>query len=107
MKTISFEPRVVGPIQILGPAKSALTGQPFRANRISASVAQSASSPFGFVTWSDEGTGEYAVWSLLRDSGDTKATPKLELSCRLLLGKGLDKSFFDVRSPRSGPRRRC
>lgn len=96
MKAISFEPRVVGPIQILGPTKSVLTGQPFRANRVSASTATSALSPFGFVTWCDEGTGEYCVWSLAREA-DAKAAPRMDISCRLLLGKGLDKTFFDVR----------
>lgn len=100
VRAISFEPRVVGPIQILGPARSTLGTHHFRANRVSASVSSASTSSHAFVTWSDEGTGEYCVWSLPKEV-DAKTPPKPDSSCRLLLGKGLDKAFFEVRYPRA------
>ena len=61
----AFQPRSTGPVDILGPSLSALTGQPLVMSHIVGSSDPSEEA-FHFFTWGDGNAGEYCLWSLTR-----------------------------------------
>ncbi len=62
-RTVSFEPRFIGNLSMLGPARGVF-GQPLRMTHISANTVADAADAFHLITWNDEGTGEYCVWTI-------------------------------------------
>jgi len=119
-KKISFDPRVVGPLAIIGPATGAFA-QPLKMTHISSSnnirstaqaspatpvnhnlrsVGQASPAapvnqrPFHFVTWNDEGTGEFCLWTIISNRKE-KETIQFEWCPRLLYPRGRDGAFFE------------
>ncbi len=147
VKRISFDPRVVGPLAIIGPATgvfgqtlkmthiassnnirsappcSSPSPTPYNASPTSYSYtakdlksgnpeqkkgkdtsnakagagAASAlnSKPFHFVTWNDEGTGEYGLWTIIANRRE-KETIQFEWFPRLLYPHIRDRAWLEV-----------
>ncbi|ELR23589.1 MYND finger domain containing protein [Acanthamoeba castellanii str. Neff] len=97
MKKISFDPRVVGPLAIIGPATGAFD-QPLKMAHISSSnnirAAPVNPKPFHFVTWNDEGTGEYCLWTIIANRKE-KETIQFEWYPRLLYPKIRDSAWLE------------
>lgn len=59
---VSYEPRTAGPLRIIGPAEGVF-GKPIHMTHIASNNILHSDS-FDFVTWNDEGTGEYCLWAI-------------------------------------------
>eukprot|EP01133_Synstelium_polycarpum_P006749 gene6749-7844_t len=78
-KIISFEPRKVGPLAILGPAKNVL-GAPYTGTHIAsnpAPIKNDKIDSFEYVTWNDDGLGEYCMWSVAKEVAVKNTLPAL------------------------------
>jgi hypothetical protein len=53
--------------------------------------------PFHFVTWNDEGTGEYCLWTIIANRKE-KETIQFEWYPRLLYPKIRDSAWLEVRN---------
>eukprot|EP01112_Ceratiomyxa_fruticulosa_P011072 TRINITY_DN2979_c0_g1_i1.p1 TRINITY_DN2979_c0_g1~~TRINITY_DN2979_c0_g1_i1.p1 ORF type:complete len:684 (+),score=109.95 TRINITY_DN2979_c0_g1_i1:105-2156(+) len=90
-KTISFEPRKIGPMTILGPAFG-VHKQPLRMTRISNNYSlKDDSELFHYVTWNSEGWGEYCLWRVTHEEGAVK----FEFVPRLVLPILPDRDWLD------------
>jgi hypothetical protein len=98
MKTISFEPRVLGPLAFLGPARG-IFGQPHRMTRVAASCLNTSADAFQLISWNDDSTSEYVIWTVRKEAG---AETSLETAFtyewlpRLLLSRALvERSWLE------------
>ncbi|KAF2068742.1 hypothetical protein CYY_009938 [Polysphondylium violaceum] len=69
-KRVSFEPRRVGPMAIVGPIKNSL-GQPYQMTHITSNPYPQFSEKvkaFEYVTWNDDGLGECCFWNIYKDT---------------------------------------
>jgi hypothetical protein len=60
---ISYEPRIAGPLKIIGPAQG-LFGKPVNMTHIAANPGVQHRDTFDYVTWNDDGLGEYCLWAI-------------------------------------------
>ncbi|GAM29245.1 hypothetical protein SAMD00019534_124210 [Acytostelium subglobosum LB1] len=67
--TVSYDPRKIGPLAIIGPAKNTF-GLPFCPTHISCNPTPRLDriENFEYVTWNDDGLGEYCLWNVSRES---------------------------------------
>jgi hypothetical protein len=94
-KFINYEARKAGPVCILGPGKGVF-GQPLLMTHISSNIYSPNSQSvdenyYHFVTWNDDGMGEYCLW---RISIPKDASPTFHYSPRTLVPR--DKSYLEV-----------
>jgi hypothetical protein len=104
-KLISFEARKAGPIAIIGPAKGAF-GQPLKMTRIisnanampsySPATEDSINEYFHFITWNEEGFGEYCLWRLHISKEKEHRVAKFECFPRLVNLRVCDKVWLEV-----------
>lgn len=69
-KRISFEPRRIGPMAIIGPIKNCL-GQPYQMTHITSNPYPHFTDKvkaFEYVTWNDDGLGECCFWNMYKDT---------------------------------------
>lgn len=62
---ISCESRKAGPLIILGPAKGYF-GQVLKMTHIACNSNRDVQEPYHYVTWNDDGLGEYCLWKVFR-----------------------------------------
>eukprot|EP01097_Dermamoeba_algensis_P008921 TRINITY_DN6139_c0_g1_i1.p1 TRINITY_DN6139_c0_g1~~TRINITY_DN6139_c0_g1_i1.p1 ORF type:complete len:605 (-),score=101.64 TRINITY_DN6139_c0_g1_i1:324-2138(-) len=102
-KVVDTNPRVGGPIQIIGPALG-VWNQPFRISHVAANIVCSdcfedeESDVFDLITWNDFGCGEYVLWKLKRGKagGVLGGSLKFEWYPRLLISKFFDKQWAEA-----------
>jgi hypothetical protein len=120
-KYINFEARRAGPVSIFGPAIGVF-GQPLRMTHIACNYSHMTtanttdsshgivSAPSGtvaaldifhFVTWNDDGFGEYCLWKLAHahgsvSSGASVTGPKFEYFPRLIVPKMNDRLWLSL-----------
>ncbi|KYQ90908.1 hypothetical protein DLAC_07781 [Tieghemostelium lacteum] len=72
-KKIHFEPRKIGPMAIIGPIKNTF-GKPYNMTHIAsnpfpyASVASEKVKAFEYLTWNDDGLGEFCFWNVYKEA---------------------------------------
>jgi hypothetical protein len=62
----AFQPRSTGPVDILGPSLSALTGQSLVMSHLVGAGDASDEAPVQYVTWGEGQMGEYCLWRVRR-----------------------------------------
>lgn len=102
--TIHFEPRTAGPICIFGPSIGAF-GNPLAITHIESNeYSTSNKNQFYFITWNDDGYGEYCLWHVIKSI----STPSSSSSSNFLflfrciprlLHSVFDQAWLEVRSP--------
>jgi hypothetical protein len=56
-----------------------------------------AGNSFHFVTWNDDGAGEYCLWSVARPLSEGENAYRFDYFPRLLTPRILDKAWYEVR----------
>lgn len=78
----SFQPRVAGPVDIVGPSVNALTGQLVAMTHVVSSP-DSSEEAFHYMTWGETQGGEYCLWKLKKrarvDSSQASADGAVEV----------------------------
>lgn len=97
-KMISFEARKAGPFAILGPAKGSF-GQALKMTHISCNGNQSVHEYFHFVTWNDDGIGEYCLWKVILTKDTSNSETELtryEYYPKLCVPRIYDRNWLEV-----------
>ncbi len=87
----AFQPRSTGPVDILGPSLSALTGQPLLMSRLVSSN-DASDGTFHFMTWGEGQVGEYCLWKMTRNADSGRC--QFEVHPRLLAPDVVDAQWL-------------
>lgn len=100
LKFINYEARNIGPLSIFGPAKG-IFGEILKITHISCNYNQRSSDPnyFHFITWNDDGIGEYCFWqiNILNQSEISHEKSTFQYLPKLLIPKITDKIWLEVK----------
>jgi len=87
---INYEARKFGPISIIGPGVGVF-GQPLKMTHIASNFQSNSEKNVHFVTWHDDGRGEYCLWKLLWSKTNEKSSiiAKFESCPKLLVPRSI------------------